>query len=214
MGIAMMTCLPRSVSILQTDAIDTDTGRVRLVAEPGDSGGSGDGAPGPMDHGESESYEIEEPKGWKRGLLPNGAQSEPDTIDTQEETLIPLRLLLVDDSHLFLGTLRRLLDTMSTVDVVGVATSGREALELVDRLKPEIVLTDLAMPEMDGLELTRRLATRPERPTIIIMSAHDLPTYRQATREAGADAFVTKADLVNQLEPLMRHLFNRPRPGA
>jgi CheY-like chemotaxis protein len=214
MGIAMMTCLPRTVSISRTAAIDTDTDPVRLLAEPGDSGGSRNGEPGPMNRAESESYEIEEPTGWKHGLLPDGAQSEPDKVDTQEETLIPLRLLLVDDSHLFLGTLRRLLDTMSTVDVVGVATSGREALELVDRLKPEIVLTDLAMPEMDGLELTRRLATRPERPTIIIMSAHDLPTYRQATREAGADAFVTKADLVNQLEPLMRHLFNRPRPGA
>jgi DNA-binding NarL/FixJ family response regulator len=166
-----------------------------------------------MGRAESKSYEIEESMGWRHGLLPEGASSESATVDTQAETLIPLRLLLVDDSHVFLGTLQRLLDTMSTVDVVGAATSGREALALIERLKPEIVLTDLTMPEMDGLELTRRLTAWPERPTIIMMSTHDLPTYREATREAGADAFVTKADLVNQLEPLMRHLL-KSRPGG
>jgi CheY-like chemotaxis protein len=103
---------------------------------------------------------------------------------------------------------------MPGVNVIAAATSGREALDLVDELKPDVVLTDLAMPEMDGLELTRRLAALPESPAIIMMSNHDQMTYRNATREAGADAFVTKSDLINQLGPLVRHLLDRFRSGG
>jgi CheY-like chemotaxis protein len=191
-----------------------DTGRVRLVTVAARPGAGEDDEPGSTSRAESKPDEIDEPAGPMHGRLPEIARNEPDTGDAEAETFIPLRLLLVDDSQLFLGTLQRLLDTLPSVVVVGLATSGREALELVDRLRPDIVLTDLAMPEMDGLELARRLAARPERPMIIMMSIGDLPTDRQATREAGADAFVTKPDLVNQLEPLMRHLLNHYRSGG
>ena len=75
---------------------------------------------------------------------------------------IPLRTLIVNDSRVFLGTLRRLLETMSEIDVVGTAFSGREALELVARVHPDMVLMDMAMPEMDGLQACRLLAASPD----------------------------------------------------
>jgi CheY-like chemotaxis protein len=200
--------------ISRTGASDVDTGRIRLAASTAGPGAGRDDEPDPTSLGESKPYEIDEPTGWGHGLLPEVVRDEPDTVDSQAGTAIPLRLLLVDDSPLFLGTLQRLLETIASVHVIGAATSGRDALDLVDRLRPDVVLTDLVMPEIDGLELTRRLAARPERPTILVMSHHDLPAYRTATREAGADAFVTKADLINQLEPLVRHLIDRSRSGG
>jgi CheY-like chemotaxis protein len=190
------------------------TGRGHLAAVTAGSGAGEDDELNPIGLAESKPCEIDEPTGRTNGPLPEIAGNEPDMVDDEAEALIPLRLLLVDDSQLFLGTLRRLLDTLSSIVVVGLAASGQEALELVDRLKPDVMLMDLAMPEMDGLEVTRRLAARAERPTIIMMSVHDLPTYRKATRKAGADAFVTKSDLVSQLEPLMRHLLNQFRSGG
>ena len=131
-----------------------------------------------------------------------------------DNDMIPLRLLIVDDSLVFLGAVRRLLETLPGIEVAGFATSGRDALELVDRVHPDAVLTDLAMPKMDGLQMARLLAMRPKKPTIVIMSVHDLPGYREAARAAGADAFITKSDLINQIQPLLRRLLNQPQPAG
>ena len=62
------------------------------------------------------------------------------------------------------------------------------------------------MPELDGLQMARLLAVRSGKPIVVIMSIHNLTSYRQAARAAGADAFITKSDLVNRIQPLLRHL--------
>ena len=141
-------------------------------------------------------------------------EREPKPEDPGAETLIPIRLLIVDDSLVFLGTLRRLMETLPGIEVVGSATSATDALGLVDLVHPEVVLTDLAMPEMDGLQMTRLLALRPGKPMIVIMSIHDLPGYRKAARSAGADAFITKSDLINQIQPMLRQLLSQSKPGG
>jgi CheY-like chemotaxis protein len=141
-------------------------------------------------------------------------EREPKPEDPETETLIPIRLLIVDDSLVFLGTLRRLMETLPGIELVGLATSARDALELVDLMHPDVVLTDLAMPEMDGLQMARLLAIRPDKPMIVIMSIHDLPGYRKAARSAGADAFITKSDLINQIQPLLRQLLSQSKPGG
>jgi DNA-binding NarL/FixJ family response regulator len=131
-----------------------------------------------------------------------------------ENKLIPLRLLIVDDSLVFLGALQRLFETVPGINVVGLATSGPDALELVDRTHPDAVLTDLVMPKMDGLKTARLLAIRPGKPIIVIMSIHDLPGYRTAARDAGADAFVSKSDLINQIQPLLKNLLKQSKPDG
>lgn len=69
-----------------------------------------------------------------------------------------IRVLVVDDQQLLRRGLRLLLSTEPGLDVVGEAADGREALTLVERLRPDVVLTDARMPGMDGLELVRALA--------------------------------------------------------
>jgi CheY-like chemotaxis protein len=120
------------------------------------------------------------------------------------------RVLVVDNNPTLLKIAARLLTSIPGIELVGEATSGRSALEAVDRLRPDLVLMDLAMPEMNGLEATRRLVARPDAPAVIIMTAYDLPQYRDAALAVGARHFIAKSDLGEQLLPAvlsLRHDF-------
>ena len=114
------------------------------------------------------------------------------------------RTLVVDDSPVFLSSVVAVLEAAEEIEVVGTAASGREALERVQELKPDIVLMDIGMPEMGGLEVTRRLAEQPSRPRIILMTLHAQKPYREAAMRAGADGFLSKSDLDLGLLPLIR----------
>jgi two-component system, chemotaxis family, protein-glutamate methylesterase/glutaminase len=83
----------------------------------------------------------------------------------------PVSVLLVDDSLVALTILGRMLSTSPDIQVVGKARSGREALELIPRLQPAVVCTDLHMPDMDGLELTREIMKRFPRPILVVSAA-------------------------------------------
>jgi two-component system chemotaxis response regulator CheB len=83
----------------------------------------------------------------------------------------PVSVLLVDDSLIALTILARLLSTSPDVQVVGKARSGREALELIPRLQPAVVCTDLHMPDMDGLALTQEIMERFPRPILVVSAA-------------------------------------------
>ncbi len=83
----------------------------------------------------------------------------------------PITVLLVDDSAVALALLARVLATSPEIKVVGTARSGREALEMIPRLQPAVVCTDLHMPDIDGLELTRQVVSLYPRPVLVISSA-------------------------------------------
>jgi CheY-like chemotaxis protein len=118
----------------------------------------------------------------------------------------PWRAIVVDDNPQLLKMAARLLASIPGVEVIGEATSGEGALEAVDRLQPNLVLMDITMPGMDGLEATRQLAARSDAPAVILMTVHDLPQYRDAALAAGARQFVIKSDLVVQLGPTILSL--------
>jgi DNA-binding NarL/FixJ family response regulator len=120
--------------------------------------------------------------------------------------MAPYRVLLVDDSPVIHTSAGRLLASSPGVEVVGHAFSGSEAMGQTDRTRPDLVVMDLEMPGMNGLEATRRLLARPGAPRVIIMSLHDEPEYREAACEAGADEFVHKSELVQKLLPLISRL--------
>ncbi len=116
------------------------------------------------------------------------------------------RILIVDDNPTFLAAVMSLLPPTEGIEVVGTAGSGREALERMAVLKPDLMLMDLAMPEMNGLEAARHLALLPLRPQIVLMTAHEDKAYRVAALKAGADGFLHKSDLEDQLLPLIETL--------
>lgn len=122
-----------------------------------------------------------------------------------------MRLLLVDDDAGFRSTLRGLLAQRSEALIVGEAADGEEALRLVTQLRPEIVLMDLVMPRMNGLEATRRLKTQWPDLAAIILTVHDEEVYRSTALAAGAEAFLEKKMLGVDLWPTLARILNRSR---
>jgi DNA-binding NarL/FixJ family response regulator len=121
--------------------------------------------------------------------------------------MTPVRTLLVDDNRDCLAALMSLLETYDELEVVGVASTGRQALEQNAALRPDLVLMDIRMPEMDGLEAARRLKATADPPRVILMTVHALPEYRDAALAAGADGFLLKSHGGQDLPPLIRALF-------
>jgi PAS domain S-box-containing protein len=110
-----------------------------------------------------------------------------------------IRVLLADDHAMVRQGLRSVLDAYADVEVVGEAADGEEAIRLAQSLQPEIIVMDVNMPGIDGIEATRQL--RHEQPTIAVvgLSVHNNPQVERAMREAGAAAFLTKEGAVEQL---------------
>lgn len=103
-----------------------------------------------------------------------------------------IRVLVVDDHPLVRAGLLDMLGSSDEIDVVGDAADGQEAIEKVDRLAPDVVLMDLSMPVMDGIETTRALQlTHPEVAVIILTTSED-PTRINAALAAGASGYLLK----------------------
>jgi DNA-binding NarL/FixJ family response regulator len=106
--------------------------------------------------------------------------------------LSPLRVLIVDDLSQVRHDLRVLLELTGTVEVVGAAADGQEAVDLTEQLHPDIVLMDLAMPGMDGWVATREIKERALARRVVILSVHGDPASVARAHAAGADALVLK----------------------
>lgn len=94
----------------------------------------------------------------------------------------PIRILVVDDHALFRQGLRQLLATTDDLLVVGEAGSGSEAVELVTRLAPDVVLMDIAMPDLDGIATTEILRQRYPGIRIVMLTMYDAATHGAAAR--------------------------------
>jgi DNA-binding NarL/FixJ family response regulator len=117
--------------------------------------------------------------------------------------MLPLRIVLVDDSLAFIESATRFLVLDTRLEIVGHILSGEEALEKVPQLCPDVVLMDLTMPGMNGLEATRQIKTQLQAPYIVILTLSDSSEYRAAALAVGADGFVTKSEITTALLPLI-----------
>jgi DNA-binding NarL/FixJ family response regulator len=107
---------------------------------------------------------------------------------------VSVRVLLVDDQALVRAGFRMVLATQPDIDVVGEAADGRQAIQAARRLRPDVVLMDIRMPVMDGIQATRELC-RPDAATpanILILTTYDLDEYVFAALRAGACGFLLK----------------------
>jgi two-component system nitrate/nitrite response regulator NarL len=120
------------------------------------------------------------------------------------------RVLLVDDSATIRKAVRPLFDSHPNFDVVGEAEHGGEAVEKAARLRPDLIILDLSMPVMNGLEAAPRLLKILPNVDLILFTAHDGPEVQRLSRAAGIRAVVQKSDaathLVAQAEALVFHL--------
>jgi DNA-binding NarL/FixJ family response regulator len=118
-----------------------------------------------------------------------------------------LRILLVDDSPIFLEAAAGFLSADPWIASVGRSLSGREACAQILLTNPDLVLMDVAMADLNGLEVTRQIKAGPVSPRIVIVTLHDTPEYRMAAQAAGADGFIAKSELGTTLLPLIHTLF-------
>jgi DNA-binding NarL/FixJ family response regulator len=109
------------------------------------------------------------------------------------------RILLVDDQELVREGMRMVLDAEPGIEVVGEAATGNAGLSAVRALDPDVVLMDVRMPDMDGIEATRRLAAAGSRSKVLILTTFDLDEYVYAALKAGASGFILKDATRDQL---------------
>lgn len=117
-----------------------------------------------------------------------------------------IKVLLADDSPEFLKMASQFLAADPGIELVGVALTGKDALALAAELQPELILMDMIMPHMNGVEATRQIKSLPNAPIVVLLTGHDTPEYRSAATDAGADGFVYKPELFKELLPLIHQL--------
>ncbi|MEV4280240.1 response regulator transcription factor [Actinoplanes xinjiangensis] len=147
----------------------------------------------------------------------------------------PIRVSIADDQALLRASFRLLLEITPGLIPVGEAGTGAEAVELARREQPDVMLMDIRMPDMDGIEATRRICGSPETPStrVLILTTFDYDEYVFAALRAGASGFLLKdvapADLITGIEvvaagdallapritrQLVAHFTTLPEPGA
>ena len=116
-----------------------------------------------------------------------------------------IRVLIADDHALLRDGLRAILDAQDDLEVVGEASDGEEALSQVSKLQPDLVIMDIRMPRLDGIEATRRLVARGEHaPRVLVLTTFDLDEYVFEALEAGAGGFMLKDAPPAQLADAVR----------
>jgi len=126
----------------------------------------------------------------------------------------PTRVLVVDDHLLVRLATRRRLQEIPGLHVVGEAVDGLEAVALARTLSPDLIIMDISMPSLDGIEATRRIKEEFPNFLILILSSYDEEAIFKRALEAGANGYVVKGSPPDQFTNAVKSLLNRPEPAA
>ena len=124
-------------------------------------------------------------------LAPLSAARSSATLDL--EIQMPVRVLIVDDQEPFRLAARMVVDVTDGFDVVGEAETGEDAVTMAADLAPDLVLMDVNLPGIDGLEATRRILAAEGAPVVLLLSTYEEEEYAPRAAECGAAAYIPKA---------------------
>ncbi len=125
----------------------------------------------------------------------------PTVMDNKVMEAASVRVLIVDDQEPFRSAARMVVEMSDGFEVVGEAESGEEGIDLAVELKPDLVLMDVYLPGIDGLEATRRITAVEPAPRVLVMSTHESEEFAEAALAAGAIGFVPKSQFgMDELE--------------
>ena len=129
-----------------------------------------------------------------------------------EEIQGKLRTLIVDDEPLAVERMQVICNKLSQIQIVGTAGDGAEALTMIEQLRPELVLLDMTMPEVDGLSVARTLARQDNRPAVVFVTAHD--NYAVEAFDLDAVDYVLKPVMPERLERAIQRALDRRGDAA
>ena len=126
-----------------------------------------------------------------------------------------IRVILVDDHSVVRAGLKAVLGTAKDIDVIGEAKDGREAIAIADRMHPDVIVMDLTMAGMDGMEATKELAAKGSSSKVLVLTMHDEEDYLVPLLQAGAAGYLVKSaadrELVDAVRTVARgEMFVRP----
>src|ERR1700676_1663881 len=139
---------------------------------------------------------------------PSNASSGREVNDPENDRPEVIRILVVDDHPLFRHGLVQLLSSDEGFSVCGESSSAPEALSLIRKLKPHLVIADVGLKGPSGLELTKSIRAEFPRMPVLILSMHDEPTYAVRSLRAGANGYVTKQDALGSVLIAAREVIN------
>ena len=119
-----------------------------------------------------------------------------------------LKILIVDDKIPFLDTAIRYLNFNSRVELIGWALNGNDAIQKADQFNPDLILIDLSLPDMSGLETIKRIIKSKADQKIIVLTFHNDSEYRNEAKIAGAVDFISKDEFVSEFNGIVDKLFN------
>lgn len=118
-----------------------------------------------------------------------------------------IRVIVADDHNLVREGICKLIDGVDDIEVVGEASTGREAVELVESLEPEVVIMDIGMPRLDGGQATEQILSLDLRTQVVILSMHSDPVLAQQLLRQGAKGYLLKDSLAEELPMAIRAAF-------
>jgi DNA-binding NarL/FixJ family response regulator len=125
-----------------------------------------------------------------------------------------IRTVLVDDNKAFVVLARHLLANLPEIEIVGTGYDGYDAVRLAEELHPDLIVMDLLMPAMGGLQATRLIKAQSHPPQIIIASHYDDPRYREHAAEAGAEGFISKNEFEQNIADFLARAAGKPAESA
>lgn len=115
-----------------------------------------------------------------------------------------ITVFLADDHAVVRDGLRAILEAQGDISVVGDAADGRQAVRLVQQLRPDVAVVDIAMPELNGIEATRRIKAAAPQVQVVILTIHEAPEYQADAAAAGVTAYILKRQMYRELVPTFR----------
>ncbi len=131
------------------------------------------------------------------------ASADPEA---REITSSTIKILLADDDVVFCRALQKWAATEPTLDIVGEAHDGQEAVSMAEELKPNVILMDVEMPVINGIDATRKIVAKDPDIRIIAHSLHSYKQIKEEMYDAGASAYVLKEDAVDDLLGVIRRV--------
>lgn len=129
----------------------------------------------------------------------NHASTRTENGAWSQSTTAPIRVLIVDDHAVLRQALRFLLESQPGVEVVGDAKNGREAIEMAERLQPDVVLMDAVMPGLNGIEATRQIRRRLPRTKVLVLTGYMEDEQIAGALKAGASGYIVKKSDLDEL---------------